>query len=186
MIRWEYKASPENFKAIFPQRLKSALPPSKTNTTSMTSTPSKTSMTSTTSKTSMTSTTSMTREVYLHFKETTTLPQMYIFLLKNQDGFSKLDWFEVEFQQVKADLRKLQEASSLDTRFKAAFDNVYDKVMEAQVQPSWDSTRIQQCQELQMFRSSGFRLNPYNYKSPDDDHDFGYIHDDAMAFMRLY
>ena len=29
MIRWEYKASPENFKAISPQRLKSALPPSK-------------------------------------------------------------------------------------------------------------------------------------------------------------
>ena len=105
---------------------------------------------------------------------------MYIFLLKNQGGFGKLDWFEVEFQQVKADLRKLQEASSLDTRFKAAFDNVYDKVMEAQVQPSCDSTRIQQCQELQMFWSSGFRLNPHD-NSSDDDNDF----DHAMAFMRL-
>ena len=133
----------------------------------------------------MTSTTSMTREVYLHFKETTTLPKLYIFLLRNQDGFAKLDWFKVEFQQVKADLRKLQEASSLDTRFNATFDNVCYKVMEDQVQPSWDSTRIQQCQELQMFRSSGFRLNPYNDNSSDDDNDFGHIHDHAMAFMRL-
>ena len=107
---------------------------------------------------------------------------MYIFLLKNQDGFAKLDWFEVEFQQVKADLRKLQEASSLDTRFKVAFDNVCYKVMEDQVQPSWDSTRIQQCQELQMFWGSGFRLNPYTDDDNDDDND----DDHAMAFMRLY
>ena len=177
MIRWEYKASPEIFKAISQP---CHAPRSSSSSLLFLQAKGKTSMTS------MTSTTSMTREVYHHFKETTTLPKLYIFLLRNQDGFAKLDWFEVEFQQVKANLRKLQEASSLDTRFKAAFNNVYDKVMEAQVQPSWDSTRIQQCQELQMFWGSGFRLNPYNYNSPDDDHDFGYIHDDAMAFMRLY